>query len=414
MKTTASALEFKQARLENGLTVIAEVNPEAKSAALGYFVKTGSRDETAELAGVSHFLEHMVFKGTEQRDALEVNLEFDRMGASYNAFTGEENTVYYGAVLPEFVPRLLELWSDLMRPALRPSDFEMEKNVILQEIALYQDRPQDMLMDWGRELYCGGHPFGMSPLGTTASITALSQQQMASYHARRYSPSNLVLALAGKLDWDRALDQARELTQHWPKSEAERSYPSFSPRSGEVVKPYEKATQSYLSFFARGVSAQDERRYLASALAHVLGSDGNSRLHWALVDKGLVESVGADHLGADGLGLFIVSAQMDPGNEEEVIEILRREMDRLEAGGVTAGEIERAKNKLATSIVFGGETPMSRLFNLGLGYQYTGRYQPLSEIAQRVNAITPSQVNALLEARPFSQGFLFRLVPGKS
>ncbi len=215
--TKTRAVEFKEAVLPNGLSVIAEVNPEARSVALGYFCKTGSRDETPEMAGVSHFLEHMLFKGSERRGALEVNLEFDRMGAQYNAFTSEENTVYYGAVLPEFALELLELWTDLMRPALRLEDFETEKQVILEEIALYEDRPQVMLFDRGRARYFRGHPLGNSVLGTRQSIGGLVREQMVAYHAQRYVPSNLVLALAGRVDWERVLERVEALTAAWPQ-----------------------------------------------------------------------------------------------------------------------------------------------------------------------------------------------------
>ncbi|RIH82578.1 putative zinc protease [Calidithermus roseus] len=406
-----TGVEFKETRLDNGLTVIAEVNPAARSVAVGYFVKTGSRDERPEESGVSHFLEHMLFKGTPTRDAIEINLEFDRMGAQSNAFTTEENTVYHGAVLPEFGPRLLELLTDMMRPALRQEDFDTEKQVILEEIALYADRPQFMAFDWARARYFRGHSLGNSVLGTAQSVGALTREQMADYHARRYSPANMVLALAGQLDWEATLEQVRVLTHPWRPVSAGREYAPFQPQPGEFRQPYPKATQSYLVHLAPGFAAQDERRYAASVLASILGAEGNSRLHWALVDSGLVESVNASHDENDGVGLFYIFAQTDPANEERVVEVLRRELERLEREGVRPEEVERAKNKIATGIVFAGETPMSRLFNLGLSYVYTGRYETLSEMARKYEALTVADVNALLEARPFSQGFLYRLVP---
>ncbi|MBO1436291.1 pitrilysin family protein [Meiothermus sp. CFH 77666] len=411
MTQTQSAVEFKQATLENGLTVIAEINPEAKSVALGYFCKTGSRDETPEIAGVSHFLEHMLFKGSAKRDALGVNLEFDQMGAQYNAYTSEENTVYYGAVLPEFAPRLLELWTDLMRPALRPEDFNTEKQVILEEIALYEDRPNVMLFDWGRARYFAGHPLGNSVLGTTASISALTREQMAEYQARRYTPGNLVLTLAGRVDWERTLEQVQALTAGWPRGEASRAYPEVKAQVGEMREPYPKATQTYLVLLAPGVSAQDPRRYAANILANILGEEGNSRLFWALTDKGLVESVGAGVDEADRAGLFYIYAQTDPVNEEAVKAVLREELGRLEREGVRPDELERAKNKLATALVFAGETPMQRLMSVGLGYVYNQTYEPLSEIARRVEAVTLDDVNALLEEKPFSRSFCYSLVP---
>lgn len=411
MTQTQSAVQFKQATLENGLTVIAEVNPEAKSVALGYFCKTGSRDETPEMAGVSHFLEHMLFKGSEERDGFEVNLEFDQMGAQYNAYTSEENTVYYGAVLPEFAPRLLELWTDLMRPALRQEDFDTEKQVILEEIALYEDRPNSMLFDWGRARYFAGHPLGNSVLGTTRSISELTRDQMAQYQARRYAPSNLVLALAGKVDWERTLGQVQQLTAAWPKGDCSRAYPEASGTVGELSEPYPKATQTYLALLAPGVAAQDPRRYAANILANILGEEGNSRLYWALTDKGLVESVGAGVDEADRAGLFYVYAQTNPANEEAVKTVLREELDRLERQGVRSEELEQAKNKLATALVFAGETPMQRLMSVGINYVYNQTYEPLSEVARKVEAVTLADVNGLLETKPFSKSFIYSLVP---
>ncbi|WP_027876950.1 M16 family metallopeptidase [Meiothermus cerbereus] len=402
---------FKQTTLENGLTVIAEINPEAKSVALGYFCKTGSRDETPEISGVSHFLEHMLFKGTDKRDSLEVNLEFDQMGAQYNAFTSEENTVYYGAVLPEFAPRLLELWTDLMRPALRQQDFDTEKKVILEEIALYEDRPNVMLFDWGRARYFAGHPLGNSVLGTTQSISALTRDQMAAYQAQRYASGNLVLVLAGKVDWERTLAQVAELTASWARGQANRAYPALNPAVGELREPYPKATQTYLAVFAPGVSAQDPRRYAAHILANILGEEGNSRLHWALSDKGLVESVGAGIDEADQAGVYYIFAQTDPAHEETVKAVLREELERLEREGVRQEELERAKNKLATALVFAGETPMQRLMSVGINYIYNQSYEPLSEVARKVEAVTLADVNGLLESRPFSQSFFYSLVP---
>ena len=161
-------MQFKQQRLPNGLTIIAEVNPAAASMALGFFVRTGSRDESPALpiSGVSHFLEHMMFKGTERRSPFDINRQFDEMGAAYNAFTSEENTVYFGAVLPEFQTPVLDLLADMMRPALREDDFQTEKKVILEEIALYQDRPHYRLFEKIMAEHFGDHPLSHGVLGT--------------------------------------------------------------------------------------------------------------------------------------------------------------------------------------------------------------------------------------------------------
>ena len=165
-------MPFHTHRLPNGLQLIGETIPTARSTAVGFFVQTGARDEVGTESGVSHFLEHMMFKGTPRRTALEVNLDFDRIGASYNAYTSEENTVYYAAVLPEYLPTAVDILTDILRPSLRLDDFTTEKQVILEEIKMYEDSPGSMAWDYAKQIYFDKHPLGNSILGTTDSITA--------------------------------------------------------------------------------------------------------------------------------------------------------------------------------------------------------------------------------------------------
>src|SRR3954452_9044479 len=197
-------MQFHQTVLENGLRVIAELNDQAHSVASGFFVKTGSRDESPEVAGVSHFLEHMVFKGTPRRDAMAVNRDFDRVGAKHNAQTSEEDTFYHVTCLPEYLPKSFEVLSDILRPSLREDDFGTEKKVIIEEIRMYQDNAMSVAYDAAKELHFGGHPLGRSILGTVDSIGAMRVDAMRAYFAAKYSPSNLVLAFAGRTDWDTA------------------------------------------------------------------------------------------------------------------------------------------------------------------------------------------------------------------
>ena len=194
-------MPFHTHTLPNGLQLIGETSPSARSVALGFFVRTGSRDETPEVSGVSHFLEHMMFKGTPRRTALDVNLDFDRIGANYNAYTSEENTVYYAAILPEYLPKAVDILADILRPSLRDEDFTTEKQVILEEIKMYEDNPGSMAWDHAKQIYFGTHPLGNSILGTTASIAALTRDQMHAYFERRYAPGNVVVAASGNFDW---------------------------------------------------------------------------------------------------------------------------------------------------------------------------------------------------------------------
>jgi len=406
-----SVLSFREATLPNGLRVIAEINPEAKSVALGYFVRTGSRDELAGEEGISHFLEHMVFKGTERRSAWDVNREFDEMGAKYNAFTNEELTVFYGAVLPEFAPRLLDLLSDLMRPAIREEEFETERKVILEEIALYRDRPHFVLYERAQAAYFGRHPLAKPVLGTPESIARMTRSQMVSYHARRYVPGNMTLAFAGNLDWEEMLTLAEQMTRGWAQGKAPRNHPSFTPKPRKVREPYDKASQAYGVFMAPGYAASAVERYAARVLADVLGDPDNGRLFWRLVDRGLVETATAFHHEFEELGVYMVYVQGDPSNEAEVSQRIAEELQQLESDGVQQGELERAKLKTATSLVFAGETPLSRLFYLGLGYSYTGRYEALDTVRRWVMHFETFHLNELLEQRPFTRALEYWLVP---
>src|SRR4051794_11579657 len=185
-------MPFHHHTLPNGLQLIGETTPSAKSAAVGFFVRTGARDETQDVSGVTHFLEHMVFKGTPRRTAFDVNRDFDRIGADYNAFTSEENTVYYASVLPEYLPQAVDILADILRPSLRDDDFNTEKKVIIEEIGMYEDNPTWSAYDHARRLHFADHPLGNSVLGSVQSIPDLTPERMRDYFGRRYSPANVL------------------------------------------------------------------------------------------------------------------------------------------------------------------------------------------------------------------------------
>jgi len=407
-------MRFDHATLENGLHLIGEYNAAAKSMAMGFFVRTGSRDETPEIAGVSHFLEHMMFKGSERRSAADVNREFDEIGARYNAFTSEENTVYFGQVLPEFQGRLLDLLADLLRPSLRPEDFDTEKQVILEEIAMYQDQPEMVLYDLTRALYFGPHPLGHSVLGTPESITALTREQMLAYFERRYAPNNLTLALAGHYDWEAAVEQAQALCRDWIPAEAVRTLEASQPQPHLQVVTTDRFNRAHLAFFSPGRSAQQEDRLVAEVVATVLGASRGSRLYWALVDPGLAEAAQTAHSEEDGAGVFYTYATCDPERSQEVVDLVRREMDALANNGVTADEVARAKRKIAAGMVLGGETPMGRLVPMGYDWVYRREQKPLQEDLDALLAIEVDQVHQFLAACPFEPLTIVALGPVES
>lgn len=396
-------VEFKCERLENGLTVLAEVIESARSVALGFFVRTGSRDEWSAVSGVSHFLEHMLFKGTDRRSALEVNLEFDQMGAKYNAFTSEENTVYYAAVLPEYQGRALALWSDLMRPALREDDFSTEKGVICEEIAMYKDHPQFDVIDRCRRLHFGEHGCGNSVLGTVESIGALKRDEMVEYFSRRYGPENMVLASTGKVDWEGLVKQAEELCGQWEESEAGRALGDFRGTGASEAVQKAEAVREHLCLMAAAPPAQDERRYAAGVLANVVGDDTGSRLYWALVDTALADGAGMDYDQMDGTGLYYTYVSCDPGQADKVLGVVRHCYEEVGREGVTDKELEASKNKIASMVTLQGELPMGRLVPLGLGWTYREAYCSLAEEMEAIRAVSSEDIRALLEEYPLDK-----------
>lgn len=407
----SSEPEFLIETLDNGLTIIAERNRNASSFAAGYFVNAGSRDEQPGVAGVSHFLEHMMFKGTERRSAEDINREFDELGASYNAYTSEERTVYYGAVLPEAQERLVDLLSDMMRPALRQADFDIEKNVILEEIAMYEDSPLHRAFDLAGPRFYAGHPLGNSVLGTVESITALSREQMLAYFQSRYAPNNLVLAAAGNLDWERLLEHVRSLSAGWQPAETVRSYPQFSPQAGTEAVTDPKLQRAHLALYAPGVSAQHPLRYAASLLANVLADGSGSRLYWALTDRGLADSVMLQFDGSDQAGNFIGYVSTEPALADQVTGILLDELRGLQDNPPTVAEWQAARNKVATSLTLGAETPFVRLMSLGSSWLYRQEYVALDEAVDRVLNTSLQDAAQLLAERPFDRSFVLRLGP---
>ena len=395
------ALSFQKTQLENGLDIVAEVNPDAHSIAVGMFVQTGSRDEDAAINGVSHFLEHMMFKGSEKYTWEDVNRIFDEVGARYNAFTSQEMTAYYANVIPEFTERTVEHLSHLMRPAIRPDDFETEKKVILEEIAMYLDDPGHRLYESAMEEYFGNHPLSFSVLGPATSIQNLQRDQMAEYFARRYGPGNMVVVATGRVDFPAFVEMVRKYAGHWPQVSAPRAYPQPLHQTKQKRLADPKLNRQYTMGFTPGPSAQDERRFAARVLSDVIGDAEGSRLYWALVDNAIAEDADFGFYPHDRCGSFYLSLVTDPDRSEEAMKIAQAEIEKVKQD-LNADEVERAKNKIASSIVLQGEVPMGRMRAIGGQWIYNREYRSLERDMKTLMAITPQSLKDLMAEFPFS------------
>ena len=390
-------MEFKKKKLANGLCLIGEVNKSAKSAAVGFFVKTGARDETLQINGVSHFLEHMLFKGTEKLNAFEVSEAFDKRGAEFNAATGEEYTIFYAKVLPEYLVEIIGLWIELMRPALRDDDFDIEKNVIKEEIAMYQDLPSFDVMDRCRNLYFDGHPCGNSILGSNESIDGLTAKQMRDYFLKRYSPNNMVLACAGNFDWSQICSVVEADCGKWQKQDVGRELEDFSgSKKNERIEKANLARE-HICLMSPCVSAQDPRRFAASLLGVIIGDDVGSRFFWELVDKALAEAAAMQFGAMDGTGVFHSYIRCSSENVTKVLDTIKGIFASLSKNGIGEEELQKAKNKTLSALVLKNELPMGRLLDLGFNWTYLEEYRTIEDDINSIKAVTVDEVCSLIE-----------------
>ncbi len=404
-------MEFKQTKLDNGLMVIGEIMPSSRSLAMGFFTRTGARDESAQVSGVSHYLEHMMFKGTDKRTALEVNLEFDQMGAKYNAFTSEENTAFYAAVLPEYQKNVLDIWSDLLRPALRDEDFDIEKGVILEEIAMYKDLPQFDVLDRCRKMHFGEHCCGNSVLGTVDSITDLNSQQMRDYFAARYTPDNMVLTCAGNFDWETLIDQVQSLCGNWQAGNAKRQVIEFAGTGLTKFFQKEGVIREHICMMAAAPCARSSKRLSANVLANIIGDYTSSRLYWALIDTALADSADFDFDPMDGVGAYYTYVSCDPVNSEKVVDIVKGCFRDLRENGITEDELKASKNKIASNLTLSGELPLGRFVPLGYNYLYRDEYKELATELKELIALGASDINELLQEYPLEELTIYSMGP---
>ena len=404
------ALTFHHHQLPNGLDVIAEVNPDSHSFAAGLFVKTGSRDETPDINGVSHFLEHMMFKGSEKYSWEDVNRIFDEIGARYNAFTSQEMTAYYANVLPEFTEKAVEHLSHLLRPAIRNEDFTTEKKVILEEIAMYLDEPGHRLYEKLMSAHFGNHPLSMSILGSPESIEKLQRDQMARYFKSRYGPGNMVLAATGRLEFGEVVRLAEKYCGSWPHVDAPRQQPLPLYKPQHLALTDEKLNRQYTMAMTPGPSQQDERRFAARVLADVIGDSDGSRFYWAMVDNAIAEDADFGFYPHDNCGSYYFALTTAPDRTEQAMSIAMKELDKVKSD-LNDDEIERAKNKIASSLVLSGEVPLGRMRSIGGQWIYNREYRSLEQDMDTLMSVNRRALQQLMDDFPFDPMTVVTLGP---
>jgi predicted Zn-dependent peptidase len=400
---------FLQTTLANGLTVIAERWTSARSVAIGAFVRAGARDETPSQNGISHFLEHLCFKGSPGESAQSLNAAFDAIGSRADAFTTQELTAYHGAALPESQARLTELLLSLLRPALREDDVNMERQVILEEIEMYRDDPGSVIFEAAARHFYGSHPYARSVLGTPETLEELNPSAINRYLRDWYAPDKIVVTACGNLDWDALVAQVAALTTDWQPSGAQRVYTLLEPRAGgqRLVRD---VTRAQAALLAPGFAAQNELHMAAGVLAQIVG-ESNSRLYWALVDDGLCDDASLEHAAEDGLGAFYGSLSTDPESLDVALERYRNVLSNVQKNGVTETELARTKKKLEVGLALRFETPHSRLLSLAEDFIALDEYRSVPDLLSEVRGVTMAQISAVLEQKPFDTLSITTLTP---
>lgn len=388
--------------LSNGLRVVIERLPDVKSAAAGFLARTGARDETPPVAGVSHFLEHMCFKGTRKRGWQQISVDFDRLGSTYNAFTSEDRTFYYGWVPRERIAAQIELLADMMRPSLPPDDFDMEKNVILEEIAMSKDSLEHTAFDFLLERVFAGHPLAWPVLGYEHTVRELSRERMQEYFERRYAADNMILIVSGNVDPAQILDLARRFCDDWKPSgnHARRTTPKV--HAGAATHRVDRFKQQLVALNFPGPGAHDPLHETAQAAVSILGGN-NSRFFWNIVQTGLSPRAGAFRMDLSDCALTILSGQTDPDRVEKLVDAMREEARALRRQKVSEIEVQRVKNKRRTSLAVEAESPYHRLVQIMDDVDYRGAPRTVEQRLAAVDAVTVDTIAEYLERYPLDR-----------
>jgi predicted Zn-dependent peptidase len=399
--------------LPNGVRVLTEAIPTMRSAAVGVWVGVGARDETPDRSGVSHFLEHLLFKGTDTRSAMDISSEIEAVGGETNAFTTKEYTCYYARILDADLPLAVDVMCDVVaNSVLAPGDVETERGVILEEIAMQDDEPGDEVHDLFTEAVFGDHPLGQRISGSTETIGALTRDQINDFYRSRYTAPAIVIAAAGNLDHDTVvagvvagLAGRRGFEETGRALPPRAASPLVVPRTGQVVLLDKDTEQAHVVLGCGGLARSDERRFALGVLNNVLGGGMSSRLFQEIREKrGLAYSVYSfTSLYADA-GLFGVYAGCAPGKVDEVLAITRDELAKAAASGLTDSEVARGKGMLKGALVLGLEDTGSRMSRLGKGELLHPDLLSVDEILARVDLVTTADVASvaaeLLDCQP--------------
>ena len=387
---------YKKTVLPNGVRVVTEEIPYVRSASVGFWFETGSRNETPENNGISHFIEHMVFKGTKQRSVKEIAQSIESVGGYHNAFTSKEHTCYYARVLDEHVELAIDVLSDLMLNPLFPAkELEKEKGVVLEELKQIEDDPDDVIHDYFEKAIYGSHPLGMPVIGTEQSVKEFDRKQLLNYCSQHYTADNLVVAAAGNVRHDTVIELVNKYVAEIKQSPEKR--PSLVSGNFSVSKHQilleRPIQQAHICLGGVAYSIRDERRHTLQVLNTLLGEGMSSLLFQNIREKyGFTYSIYSYHNMLVDTGSFGVYIGTDKKHIDQCIKLVWKELNELRRKPITQKDLRRTKEQLKGSMMLGLENIPNRMIRLGNSELYFGNLTSLNDIIQHIDAVTAEDV----------------------
>lgn len=390
---------YQKTTLSNGLRIITEEILSVKSATIGIWIGTGSRSEDPENIGVSHFIEHLLFKGTQSRSAKEIAEAVDAVGGQLNAFTAKEYTCYYIKVINQHIPLAMDILSDMvLHPKFDADDFEREREVILEEIHMNEDMPDEIVHDLYMERVWPDHPLGRNILGTEASINAVSIDMIRKYYDTYYQPSNMVVACAGNMKHEQLVDLAEKLLGQVTGTAAQQQ--PVEPRFHSSVLAKQRDTeQMHICIGVQGLPQYHEQAYSLNVLNTILGGGLSSRLFQSIrEERGLAYAVYSYLSSYQDAGLFTIYAGTRPGNAINVLTLAQLQMKEISEQGITPTELARAKEYIVGNLLLGLENTSSRMMRLGKMELSLGRVIAIEEVISKVELVKIEDVHKLAQS----------------
>ncbi|HEY3374242.1 MAG TPA: pitrilysin family protein [Candidatus Aquicultor sp.] len=389
---------FERTTLPSGITIITEKMPQVRSVAIGFWVGVGSRDEIDPVNGMSHFIEHLLFKGTEKRTAQEISEAFDILGAELNAFTAKEYTCYYTRLIDQHVAEGVEILADMIQhPKFDSNDIDSERNVVLEEINLHEDSPDERIHDLFATSLWTEHPLGKPILGHVDTVGNFSRDDVVGFFRQEYGAKNLVVAAAGNIDHNVMVDL---IQQHFVNAMGERPlHKEFTPSVEKKLDVYTKQTeQAHIVYGTEAISANDKRRHTLAVMDSILGGGMSSRLFQEIREKrGKAYATYSYHSLYKETGYVAAYAGTAPANTEEVVKIMHEQIDDIVGGGITDQEVYRAKEQIKGQLMLGLESTSRRMTRLGKLQITQGELLSLDEIITRIDAVTRDGITELAQ-----------------